>query len=488
MKGLVAILGLIVLALSSCMRVSDLKDNTTFIHPESNFTPFNEAIKEPFFKRGNWPDSTWWTQFQSQQLDLLMQEALLNNPTLAAFTEKVQVVLENSKMAKAPLFPNLFFNMDEQWGRVSKNGIPYAYNPSLGSIYDVVEFRFNFKYEIDFWGKNRNLLQAALDQLQSSRADRAQAVLMVSTSLAKAYFALQANHQRLKLYEQLLQVRYEKLRLIELLNQRGLLSRIDPATAVEEFEEVNKDIEAIKKEIAQDVYTLNVLRGSLPDQELLIQEEFKSVPKSCQLPSTLSTDLIARRPDLVASIWHIQALVHNLNAAVADYFPRVDLMGFLGQQSFPFKHLFDWNSREGQLEPSIHIPIFRAGEIRANHRKRQAELNQAIYEYNELLLRSLKEASDSISFVKQSYLQKEAQIEIVKQSLYQRKLYQSRQNVGLDGFLPVLESEEKVLQNRLQEVLLNYQQYLSLIQLVKSLGGGYFNQDVTWLEGGLSND
>jgi NodT family efflux transporter outer membrane factor (OMF) lipoprotein len=466
------------------MRVSDLGNNSAFLKAGRINKSVSLATKEPFFKLGQWPQSQWWQALHSNELNKLIQEALINNPSIQSVEQKVQIAKEIANKAKAPLFPGLFFGGNDQWGGLSRNSIPYQYNPSLGSIYDVVDLSLSFEYTFDFWGKYRNQLKSARGETRSQEAELKQVELLVSTSLAKVYYALKTNIARKKLYQDLYLVKNNMLALNDLLYEKAINTRIQPATSVEDLGDIQKEILALDEEIANNVHLLNVLRGTNPDSVISLSQPLGDVPNELKLPKNLNSDLIIRRPDLVAAIWHIESLAYEVNIAVADFFPRINLMGFLGLGSIGWKNLFDWRSGMAKLEPSIHLPIFRAGEIRANARKSRAQLQSSIYNYNDLLLKSLQDVSDSLVSVTRSYKQKEVQFEILREAELKLSLLQMKYQSGIDGLLAVYQVQVELLERRLQDVMITYQQYISVIQVIKSLGGGYCAEDLKWFQKG----
>ncbi|MCH9634565.1 MAG: Outer membrane protein OprM [Chlamydiae bacterium] len=460
------------------MKISDLNQNKAFIQPSIVNPLIESELSEPYFKVGSWPTSSWWKSFNSQELNTFVEEALASNPTILSIEQKVEAAHQVVEESKSPLFPAVFFNASEDWGKLSKNGIPYQFNPSLGSIYNLVDLNLNFKYEFDFWGKNRNALKASVGLEKSQRAEYKQVELMITTTLAKAYFALKTNLQRRELYIELKNIQLKVLELNNLLERDAMRSKIDPATATEDLESITKEIFALDNEINQNKTFINILKGSGPSDELKIDENLNPVPKAFALPVQLSSDLIIRRPDLVASIWKVESLVYDVNVSVADFFPRVDLLGFIGLESFPFKYLLDWKSRQGRLQPSIHIPIFKAGEIRAKYRKNKAKLEGAIFDYNDLLLKSLKEAADNIVTLSQTYKQKNSQKIILNRAQLKLDLYELRYERGIDSLLTVYNAQEELIRKKLDDLMITYEQYVSIVQLIKSLGGGYCETDL----------
>ena len=331
----------------------------------------------------------------------------------------------------------------------------------------------SFTYEFDFWGKNRHLFNSALGEMKAQEAEAAQVDLITSTSVAQAYFALKTNLLRNDLYEELFEVRNAIFKLQKLLLSKALLSKLPPLLSEEQLLEAEKLVFNIKEEVQTDRHLLNILLGRGPDAPLEIDESLPPLSKTLKLPENLSIDLLARRPDLMAQIWRVESLAHEVGAAKADFYPDINLTAFLGLESIAYHLLLKSHSKNAGLQPAIHLPIFTAGAIRANIRAKKAQFDEAVFAYNDLLLQSAKEVADLLVFTQSVFAQKEDQEQIVQASFDRYELTKLRVEKGLDDMLQQYYKREELILKQLDNVSLLYSQYLATVRLIKALGGGY---------------
>ncbi len=188
----------------------------------------------------------------------------------------------------------------------------------------------------------------------------------------------------------------------------------------------------------------------------------------------------------MAQIWRVEALAHEVGAAKADFFPNINLTAFTGLESVLYSLLFRGNSETGGLQPAIHLPIFTAGAIRANIEAKKAAFDEAVYEYNNLLLRSSKEVADLLVIVETVFKQKHKQNQIVGNAKSRYELTKLRKEKGLDNTLQTLAYQDSLIQKQLEDVNLLYSQYLATIKLIKALGGGYLSEYSVPLKAGES--
>lgn len=464
------------LVLSSCLSRSDNKENQAFLPPQEISTSLENALATSYFSLAEWPDFNWWENFKIPDLNLLIDEALTNNPTLEAINQKVEIAKQMTIKAKSPLFPTISFGYKEEWEHISKHGSRHAYNPSLGINFNQINLDLGLTYEFDFWGKYRNLLKASNREFLSQIAESRQVELSVSTSVAQTYFLLQGLSKKLELFKQLLTVRERVYKLVKVLQKHYIVSKIDPATAEQKLDEVKKEIFDLENQVLAAQYLLNVLRGQSPDAPLTLSEEFENMTQRISLPKDLSSDLLVQRPDLVASLLHIEALISEKKASEADFFPRINLISYTGFDSIGYKHLLDWQSGIMGLIPSLHLPIFKAGEIRAQYRVKQAELNEAIHQYNNLILKSLQEVTDALSLITSAFEKKAAQENILDNAKLKLTLVKQKTQVGMDSYLNLYYEKEMLIEKQIADIEIITQQYTSSVQLIKALGGGVMNE------------
>lgn len=463
----------LLLFLCGCVSLPKEQQRENILSAPSVADSVAQSLESSFFSEGNWPSENWWEVFHSQELNQLIAEALGKNPTIQSIEKKVESAKQSAKVVRSKLFPLLFFDATETWEYLSKNGLYRALNPTVPLNANLVDLTLSFTYEFDFWGKNRNLFQASLGLTKAEEAEAAQVKLLTTTAVAQAYFALKTNLIRKKLFQELYRIRRQIFDLQNLLQDKALLSMLEPLLSEENLLESEKLLAAIQEEVQTDQHLLNILLGQGPDSPLYLGDELESVPLAITIPENLSLDLLSRRPDLMAQIWRVEALAHEVGAAKADFFPNVNLTAFAGAESIFYRLLFKSSSKTGGLEPAIHLPIFTAGEIRANLRAKKAQFDQAVFAYNQMLLNSAAEVADLLVLLQAVFEQKEEQEQIVLTAAARYELTEMRQKSGLDNSLAQLYREEELILKELDDASLLYSQYLSIVRLMKALGGGY---------------
>ncbi len=466
----------ILLIFSGCISMPKDQQTENLLMAPSLEESIVKSIDTGIFSYGNWPEQNWWVVFQSPELDALIEEALSQNPPIQAIQRRVEFAKQTAKIVRSKLFPLLFFNAEETWQYLSHHGLYRALNPHIPINANLIDLTLSFTYEFDFWGKNKNLFQAAIGKQRAEEAEAAEVQLITSASIAQAFFALKSNLLRKRLYEELFKVRSEIFELQELLLDKALLSRLQPLLSSEQLLEAEKLILSIQEEIETDRHLINVLLGRSPDEPLEIREDLSSFSAILPLPENLSIDLLSRRPDLMAQIWRVESLAHEVGAAKADFFPNINLAAFAGLESTAYRFLFQSHSKTAALEPAIHLPIFTAGAIRANIRAKKAQFDEAVFNYNELLLKSAQEVADLLVFARTVFKQKEEQEQIVEAAKSRYDLTLLRQEKGLDNRLAVYYVQEEWIHKKLENVSLLYNQYLAAVKLIKALGGGYLSE------------
>lgn len=463
----------VLLATTGCLSLSEREQREHIITPTSMTATRDDALQNPFFTEGDFPSEKWWEVFGEEELSALIEETLASNPTLQAVNEKIEVSKQAAIKTRSKLFPLIFFNATDSWEYLSQNGLYRAFNSNLPLNANLIDLTLSFQYEFDFWSKNRNLFQAALGKVKTDEAEEAEAKLVITTAQATAYFALNTNLARKKIYEELLSVK-KRINLLEnLLQRHALRSRLEPLLSDEKEIEVEKLLLAVNEEILVNRHLINMLRGKGPDDPLTVKGELAMFPTKLSLPSEIPLNLLSRRPDLMAQIWKLQTFAHEVGAAKADFLPNINLSGLGGLESVVAALLFNQNSLTAGVLPAINLPIFTAGAIKANVREKKSLFDRSVYEYNNLILKSAQEVADYIVLIESVFKQKKKQEKIVADALARFDLTFLRYVKGLGNYLENYAYKVEVLEKKLEDLELSYMQYLSSIKLIKALGGGY---------------
>lgn len=469
----IAALGFIFLLSSCYVGMPKSEQTKNLLPPPSLDCSIEAAMESPFFSEGDWPSENWWEVFNSLQLNSFIAEALDQNPTLKSVQKKIAFAKQEAIIARSRLYPFISFDGDINKNYLSETGLYRAFNPKIPLSAKVIDLSLSLDYEFDFWGKYYNIFSAAIGDVLANQAEAAQVRLIVTTSLAQAYFGLKANLLRKQLYETLVQTIQNTFELQQQLKDKALSSKLDPLLLGENVLEVKKLISTIDNEILVSKHLINFLMGRGPDEVLDIDACMPALPVTIAVPDNLSLDLLARRPDLMAQIWRAKALAYQVGAAKAEFYPNISISALAGFESTLFANFFQWKNRTYTVNPAFHLPIFTAGSIEANVKAHQAAFDEAIFDYNNLVLSSAQEVADLLSLAQSIFEQKLEQDTIVENAKKRYFLTFMRKKSGLDSRFDTYRLEIELMNKEIENVILLYGQYVATIKLIKALGGGY---------------
>jgi NodT family efflux transporter outer membrane factor (OMF) lipoprotein len=463
------------LTLSACISMSKSEKEEHLETSPSLAKSKQQGMDSGVFSEGNWPDADWWNFFGTPILSDWIEKSLAQNPTILSLENWVEQARQAAIVTKSKLFPTLYFDAGDSIRYFSDHELFHLFNPALPLNGYQVDLLLALNYEFDFWNKNRNRFRAALGEWKARQAEQKQVELSITTSLAQAYFALVTALEKQKLYQKLYLVRKKRLDLQKQMELGALFSAFEPLFGDDQLQEVEQSLASMEDEVQLQSHLINILIGQGPDVDIFLEALPQDPPKVLPLPENLSIGLLARRPDLMTQIWRVDSLAHEVGVARADFFPDINLAVFGGIKSVAWNTLFQAASKTIGINPTLSLPMYTAGSIRANVRAKKASFDQAIYEYNNQLLTSAQEVADVLSKIQMAYAQKKQQIQRVEDRKKQLDLTALRCEGGLDSEFIFLDYEEKWIESRLQETNFTYHQYIFAVQLIKSLGGGYLS-------------
>jgi NodT family efflux transporter outer membrane factor (OMF) lipoprotein len=462
---------LIFLLISGCAPIPK-KETATMISSFDCNSVVADAFEGGDFIRGDWPNREWWKTLQDPFLTWLIEAALRANPTLkraeARFRSATQVALQQ----RAALFPEVDFDASTDWEHLAKDGFFRAFAPQIPAVVNDINLDFTFSFEIDFWGKYRSIYYAALGEAAAAAAEKMQAELMLTTSIAYTYTQLQFLLRKQQILEQSV---CNEERIVQIRTKRqkyALDSSFEPLNARSDTLDVQSDLLETKQQILEEYHRLKALTALGQDFELELHY-YPLNPAVLSLPENLPLDLVGRRPDLIAQRKRVEAAGKLIHAAKTDFYPNVNLMATLGLESVFWSTLFRKRNYSGSLEPAIHLPIFTAGRLSAQYREKIALFDEAVFTYNELILNVAQEVADRLTDI--SLLEQRIKVrrEYLQTARIEWELSQRRLQHALDDQARLLEMSNAVLERELILAQLEYSKQLASVLLIRTLGGGF---------------
>ncbi|HEX8593864.1 MAG TPA: efflux transporter outer membrane subunit [Pseudomonas sp.] len=419
----------------------------------------------------NWPSQTWWTSFNDSQLNALVDEALVQNPSMRSAAARVRQAGALEAIEGASLLPRLDAEASTIRERFSANGTTPA--PVKGTWQYVDQAKLNVGYEIDFWGKNQAAVEAAVGRRHALEVDSRAAALMLSTSIVLAYIALHDTYEQLDVAQALLDQQVNIERLTQQRFTAELDTQIDVKQSQASLPASRATIAALKEMIELDQNKLASLLGQGPDRGRTIARPHLQISATVVLPSDIPSELVGHRPDVVAQRWRVEASGHEIEVAKARFYPNVNLTAFVGLQSLAFDTFSDHSSRILGVSPAISLPIFEGGRLRGNLEAQNAAYDLAVETYNQTVVDALRDIADQLSSLRWLKERLAQQTEAVNTAQTASDLVNRRYNAGLATYLQVLATENATLAQKRLLVTLQSRALSLQANLSRALGGGY---------------
>jgi NodT family efflux transporter outer membrane factor (OMF) lipoprotein len=456
------------LALSACATAPDLGAT---VPPGSKAL----AVPQPVSTQASaapWPADAWWRDYGDPQLTALVEDAIAGAPDMAAAAARVRQADAQAREAGAQRLPQLSAQGQVAETRQSKNlGAPPALVPS--GWLDGGQVSLNIGWDLDFWGRNKKALEAALSQAGAARADEAAARLLLAASVAQAYgdFA-QLNADR-DTAEAALTSRGATLELIGQRAQQGLESKAAVKRALANRAAAAADLALVDEQLALTRHRIAELIGQGPDRGLSLTRPATLALRPVGLPATLSVDFVGRRPDLAAARLRAQSAASRIGVARADFYPNVRLSALIGFQSLGLDLLTRSGSVFGSAGPAFSLPIFTGGRLEGAYRGARADYDLAVASYDQTLARALQEVADAASSQDALAPRLSHTREALAASQAAYDLALGRYRGGLAPYLDVLSAEDALIANRRAVADLEARAFLLDVALAKALGGGF---------------
>ncbi len=420
--------------------------------------------------QSHWPDAQWWRTYDDPTLDALVEAAVGKAPEIASADARIRSAEQEVRLAGAAMGLRVDANAQFVRQRLSDNALlPTSF---LGfNWYDQSDLGVSARYQFDWWGKQRAAMAAALDRSRASAAERQVAGLALAAAVSEAYFGWQAAAARIALQEDSLLVRNQQLLLAEH-RAAAELDRADAAISVRQSVAADQEILAgLRGQQQLQRVTLAALLGVSTDALPSLTPHPLPHP-AATLPADIGTNLLARRPDIAASRWRVEAALRDTDSARASFYPDVSLRALAGLSSIELGRLLRADSGVPALGIAIDLPLFDAGLRRARHGAAAAGLNLAIAAYDEAVVNAAREAGAAAAAIDQAAAQRRAREQQLAAASALLAVARARVASELTHLGPQLEARLNEITGQDALVRVDLDTLLADVQLKQALGGG----------------
>ena len=356
-----------------------------------------------------------------------------------------------------------------------QSGIPASVGGS-SSIppFNLFQYGFDASWELDVWGRVRRAIEQARAQVLASEESRRNTLVSTMAEVASDYVQLRGAQRTEQVTREDLASARESLALTAERERGGVGTDLDVANAQATLAGVEGQMPQIAQQEGQLINALSFLLGETPGalaKELTTPAPIPPAP--AVVPIGLPSQLAERRPDIREAEAQLHAATAAIGVAQADFYPQITLTGSLAIQALQFKDLGNWDARTYGLGPSITLPIFQGGRIRATVRLRKEQQQEAALAFQRAVLQAFQEVDNALIAYHSEQTRRDALRKVVEANSRALTLATRRYERGVSDFLEVLTAQRSLFSSQLQLASSTAQASVDLVQLYKALGGGW---------------
>lgn len=414
-------------------------------------------------------DLPWWGVFKDPVLQDLVQGALTNNYDLRIILTRVDQARALQAQARSQFMPQVDYRSDATRGRNSFLGSP---SPNGGRTTDSFLGGFEAVWEIDLWGRVRRMNEAARANFMATQEGRRSVMISLVSGVASSYFELLELDEQLAIAQRTRDSYERTLKLFKDQHAGGLASKLEVSRAELALRSVTANIPEIERQIALKENAISVLLGRNPGPIVrtttLVAQEFP-----VELPVGLPSALLERRPDVRLAEQRVRQANAEIGVAVGDFFPRVGLTTFYGGASTELHNLTSTSANTWSLAASAAGPVFTGGRLTGRYRQAKATCEEAKLQYQDTALIAFREVSDALISRRRFEEGRVEQAQAVKAGREAVGLATLRYKEGKASYYEILEAQQQLFPAENTLARLEASRRLAVIQLYKSLGGGW---------------
>ncbi len=410
----------------------------------------------------------WQDFFTDPNLRSVIELTLANNRDLRIAALNIEKASALYRIQRAELTPSLGIQANASRYRVPED------MSDKGEAKTVSEYSVNAgmaSWEIDFFGRIRSQNERVLEQFLATEEARRAAQSSLIAAVAGSYLALAADAENLELARATFKTQKASLELIEKTRDYGLASDLDYRQAQSLLEAARASVAAFTGAVATGRNALQMLAGAPVPAELL-PGSLNAVTAGSGLAPGLPSEVLLRRPDILAAEHQLKAMNASIGVARAAFFPRITLTASAGTMSPDLDGLFGSGTKTWSFAPQLVTPLFSSGALIANLKAAKIDREIAVAQYEKAIQTAFAEVNDALTLRQALMARLDAQGALVKALGETARLSEARYKAGLDGYLGVLVAERAYYDAQRAEVGVRLAEQVNLVLLYKVLGGG----------------
>ncbi|WP_285375668.1 efflux transporter outer membrane subunit [Pseudomonas sp. lyk4-TYG-107] len=416
----------------------------------------------------------WWELYGDQQLNGLIEKLNSSNQTVAQSEAQFRQAQALVRSARGAFYPSVDLSVGKTRSSQGTGSSSSSLSSSASGIRDTYNAQLGVSWEADIWGKLRRGLEANEASAQASFADLAAMRLSQQSELVQNYLQLRVIDQQKRLLEATVAAYEKSLQMTQNQYRAGISGRDAVAQAQTQLKTTQADLVDLIWQRAQFENAIAVLTGQAPAEFSIA--ETQNIPNLPQIPLSLPSQLLERRPDIASAERSVIAANANIGVAKAAYYPDLTLSMSGGYSSSTSKNLLTLPNRFWSVGPKLDLPIFDGGIRSAEVDRTEAAYDQTVAKYRQTVLDGFREVENYLVQLKvyedEAAVRQEA-LDAARDSL---RLTQNQYKAGLIAYIDVVVVQATALSNERTVLNILQNRLIASVQLIAALGGGWDGQ------------
>jgi len=464
MKTKLIILLILCSALSACKTLQDPYERPALPVSDS-WSTVSAASDAPATAASEVP---WQSYYKDERLRSVIELALKNNRDLRVALLNVERTQALYRIQSSELWPSVGAMASGEVTRVPDKA------STTGTEYTYKQFSVNLgiaSWEIDLFGRLRSLKESALEQYFATEQTACAAEDSLVSAVAAAYLTLAADSETLALARSSFETQQSSYDLIRRSRELGVASELDLSQALSQVEQARAVIATYTGRIASDRNSLELLVGAGISPDLL-PDRLSAVAETPDVSAGLPSDVLLRRPDILAAEHSLKAANANIGAARAAFFPNISLTTAVGTASSDLMDLFQSGTGTWTFQPTIAVPLFAGGGLKANLDAAKVEREITVAQYEKAIQAAFADVNDALTLRATLVTRRTAEEALVTALSNAYRLSDARYKAGVDSYLAVLVAQRSLFSAQQSLISARLAEQLNRVTLYKVLGGG----------------
>lgn len=416
----------------------------------------------------------WWELYGDQQLNALIEKLNSANQTVAQSEAQFRQAQALVRSARGAFYPSVDLSLGKNRSSQGTGSSSSSLSSSSSGIRDTYTAQLGVSWEADVWGKLRRGLEADEANAQASFADLAAMRLSQQSELVQNYLQLRVIDQQKRLLEATVAAYERSLKMTQNQYRAGVSGRDAVAQAQTQLKSTQADLVDLIWQRAQFENAIAVLTGEAPANFSIAESQ--SIPKLPQVPLSLPSQLLERRPDIASAERSVIAANANVGVAKAAYYPDLTLSLSGGYSSSTSKNLISLPNRFWSVGPQLSLPLFDGGIRSAEVDRSEAAYDETVARYRQTVLDGFREVENYLVQLKvyedEAAVRQEA-LDAARDSL---RLTENQYRAGLIAYIDVVVVQATALSNERSVLNILQNRLIASVQLIAALGGGWDGQ------------